>query len=660
MSPMITCLTIATVAVGVNAAVSSPSGFFTSNTTLTDPMFSASVKEDSDHQFNTMLGFILVAAGSLVPALGALLLYMEDVIKLFPSVSPEFTITNNPKFLASILSFSVGVLICSIFLALIPEAIVGFEDSTWLESLQSERLNKIIGSSIFALFVGGLLVKRVWFGGHSHDHGCVNLNNNSEKSVAPDGNQVAPTAITSDIQEHVEVTVIEKELSIHTSITNNGSVLPKTPEEEQIQFKSMANRIMLAFFIHNIPEGLVTFLSVYESYKNGIIFTIALSLHKLPEGIMISVPVYYGYKKKWKAIIACLVCTLIPQLIGSLIAWASTKLAYDSMITGIMFLIATTILSETTFGEVIPMARNYDPKDLYTTNWILIEIQPPTTHIDDIYSQSTRGDYEPMELEDPDYAFSTDKSFNISAAFIILCVGGLLPTIGILICTIFVGLLPEGIENFQKSKWLQGVEDRWKKFIGALMFTGGSHHGHGHGHNHGDLQLGLEGTNTNTLDEKGIGENTESFKKITRHMGLALFIHNIPEGIVIFIAVFESYKLGLVFGIAMTLHKIPEGIMLGAPAYYAHGLKWKACLIVFICTWVPQMIGGLLGWASTSWDYDSLLTGILFLLATAILTQTLLVSLLPLSTKYDPEDRYSTNYKLLGIIIYVLLSNILD
>jgi zinc transporter ZupT len=315
-----------------------------------------------------------------------------------------------------------------------------------------------------------------------------------------------------------------------------------------------------------------------------------------------------------------------------------------------------------------------------------------------------------MELEDPDYISSTDKSFNVSAAFIILCVGGLLPTIGtiillyletlintifrkninlknnqkflsiiinlsvgILICTIFVGLLPEGIENFQKSKWLQGVEDRWKKFIGALMlsgwlcvlmiykrFTSGSHHGHGHAHNHGDLQLGVDGANTNNPYEKGIGENSESFKKITRHMGLALFIHNIPEGIVIFIAVFESYKLGLVFGIAMTLHKIPEGIMLGAPAYYAHGLKWKACLIVFICTWIPQMIGGLLGWASTSWNYDSLLTGILFLLATAILTQTLLVSLLPLSTKYDPEDRYSTNYKLLGIIIYVLLSNILD
>jgi zinc transporter ZupT len=375
MSPMITCLTIATVAVGVNAAVSSPTGFFTSNTTLTDPMFSASVKEDSDYEFNTMLGFILVAAGSLVPALGALLLYMEDVIKLFPSVSPDFTITNNPKFLASILSFSVGVLICSIFLALIPEAIIGFETSVWLEGLESERLNKIIGSCIFALFVAGLLVKRVWFGGgHSHNHGCPDLNAKDEKSVVSERNQVASAAIASDIEGQIEVTVLDKELSVHTSITNNGSVLPKSPEEEQMQFKSMANRIMIAFFIHNIPEGLVTFLSVYESYKNGIIFTIALSLHKLPEGIMISVPVYYGYKKKWKAIVACLVCTLIPQLVGSLIAWASTRLAYDSLITGIMFLIATTILSETTFGEVIPMARSYDPKDLYTTNWILIGI----------------------------------------------------------------------------------------------------------------------------------------------------------------------------------------------------------------------------------------------------------------------------------------------
>ncbi|KXN73613.1 hypothetical protein CONCODRAFT_3430 [Conidiobolus coronatus NRRL 28638] len=103
-------------------------------------------------------------------------------------------------------------------------------------------------------------------------------------------------------------------------------------------------------------------------------FTIALSLHKLPEGIMISVPVYYGYKSKWKAIVACLICTLVPQLIGALLGWASTKLVYDSFITGVMFLVATTILSETTFQEVIPMAQNYDPKDKYTTNWILIGI----------------------------------------------------------------------------------------------------------------------------------------------------------------------------------------------------------------------------------------------------------------------------------------------
>lgn len=304
---------------------------------------SAPASTENDPNFNTSLGFILVASGAVVPALGALLLYVEDLIKLFPNVSPEFTITNNPTFLSSILSFSVGVLICSIFLALIPEGIESFETSKWLQALPSPKLKKIVGCCIFAAFVIGLIVKRIWFGGSGHSH---SFDTDHQKLK---GNEAYGVEVSDEIT--------------------------RTPDSEEDQnFRSMGNRIMIAFFIHNIPEGLVTFLSVYESYKTGIMFTIALSLHKLPEGIMISVPVYYGYKSKWKAVVACLICTLVPQLIGALLGWASTKIVYDSMVTGVMFLVATTILSETTFQEVIPMAQSYDPKDKYTTNWILIGI----------------------------------------------------------------------------------------------------------------------------------------------------------------------------------------------------------------------------------------------------------------------------------------------
>ncbi|KXN73612.1 hypothetical protein CONCODRAFT_68149 [Conidiobolus coronatus NRRL 28638] len=153
------------------------------NSTATSQL-SASAGGDNDPNFNTSLGFILVASGAVVPALGALLLYVEDLIKLFPNVSPTFTITNNPTFLSSILSFSVGVLICSIFLALIPEAIESFETSKWLQALPSPKLKKIVGCSIFAAFVIILIVKRIWFGGGGHSHGFESENQKLKESEA--------------------------------------------------------------------------------------------------------------------------------------------------------------------------------------------------------------------------------------------------------------------------------------------------------------------------------------------------------------------------------------------------------------------------------------------------------------------------------------------
>ncbi|KXN73614.1 Zip-domain-containing protein [Conidiobolus coronatus NRRL 28638] len=319
-----------------------------SEQTGADDVSSSDSNEDS--AFGLKVGFILVTLGGLVPVLGASLLYVEDLIKLIPGVSPTFTITNNQTFLASVMSFSIGVLLCTIFLALIPEAFEGFETSKLLEPVGSDKLRLVIGCAVFAIFVIATIAKRVlWKSGHDHGHHHHPPANTSISRVS--------------YRNASEKELIEEEV---------GDISTMSVRDEATNFRSVANKLMIAFFIHNIPEGLVTFMTAFESYKTGIMFTIALSLHKFPEGIMIAAPIYYGYRSKWKAIVGVLVSTLIPQLIGALLGWASTKISYDSIITGVMFLVATTILSETTMNEVIPMARQYDPNDKCMTNWVLI------------------------------------------------------------------------------------------------------------------------------------------------------------------------------------------------------------------------------------------------------------------------------------------------
>ena len=58
---------------------------------------------------------------------------------------------------------------------------------------------------------------------------------------------------------------------------------------------------MIGIMIHNIPEGIVTYILSTVDMKLGLIFAIAIILHNIPEGISISVPIYYSKKSKKKA-----------------------------------------------------------------------------------------------------------------------------------------------------------------------------------------------------------------------------------------------------------------------------------------------------------------------------------------------------------------------
>ncbi len=58
---------------------------------------------------------------------------------------------------------------------------------------------------------------------------------------------------------------------------------------------------MLAIVLHNIPEGIVTFLSASTNQKLGLSLALAISFHNIPEGISIAIPIYFSTKNKKKA-----------------------------------------------------------------------------------------------------------------------------------------------------------------------------------------------------------------------------------------------------------------------------------------------------------------------------------------------------------------------
>ena len=64
--------------------------------------------------------------------------------------------------------------------------------------------------------------------------------------------------------------------------------------------------------------------------------------------------------------------------------------------------------------------------------------------------------------------------------------------------------------------------------------------------------------------------------------GLAVGIHNFPEGLATFVATLSSPSLGIALAVAIAMHNIPEGVCVAMPVYYATGSKWKAFLWAFL------------------------------------------------------------------------------
>ena len=67
---------------------------------------------------------------------------------------------------------------------------------------------------------------------------------------------------------------------------------------------------MFSLILHNIPEGIITFVSLNKNVELGISLAISIALHNIPEGIAISVPIYYSTHSKKKALFYTLIASL--------------------------------------------------------------------------------------------------------------------------------------------------------------------------------------------------------------------------------------------------------------------------------------------------------------------------------------------------------------
>lgn len=118
---------------------------------------------------------------------------------------------------------------------------------------------------------------------------------------------------------------------------------------------------LIGIIIHNIPEGIATFITASYDIKLGISFALAIAIHNIPEGIAISIPLF----NKTRNIKSTLLFTSIAgfsELLGAIISCIFLSNYINTTTMGILFAIIAGIMLHISFFELLPLSLSNDKK----------------------------------------------------------------------------------------------------------------------------------------------------------------------------------------------------------------------------------------------------------------------------------------------------------
>ena len=118
---------------------------------------------------------------------------------------------------------------------------------------------------------------------------------------------------------------------------------------------------MLVIILHNIPEGIATFIAGSTNQTLALSLTIAIALHNIPEGISIAIPIYYSTKSKLKAILYTFISS-ISEPLGALIAYIFLKNINTNIFLGLLFSLIAGIMIQISICQLLPTSKSYNYK----------------------------------------------------------------------------------------------------------------------------------------------------------------------------------------------------------------------------------------------------------------------------------------------------------
>lgn len=152
-----------------------------------------------------------------------------------------------------------------------------------------------------------------------------------------------------------------------------------------------------------------------------------------------------------------------------------------------------------------------------------------------------------------------------------------------------------------------------------------------------------------------IAEHVSKKAKNKRLMTAGIFtaigiaIHNLPEGLAVFVSSMGDIKLGIALAFAIAIHNIPEGIAVAIPIFYATNSRKKAFCYSFL-SGIAEPIGALLGVAILMPFLNPIVLSFCLAFVAGIMVFISFDELLPLI--YEQKNEH---FSIIGIILGMLI-----
>ena len=111
--------------------------------------------------------------------------------------------------------------------------------------------------------------------------------------------------------------------------------------------------------LHNLPEGLATFLTTLQQPTAGITLAVAIAVHNVPEGMAVAAPIYAATHDRARALLWATASGLAEPF-GALVGYGVLRAVLpDEWLLLSLALVAGMMLA-LSFLELVPAARRYE------------------------------------------------------------------------------------------------------------------------------------------------------------------------------------------------------------------------------------------------------------------------------------------------------------